>query len=284
MIRYGFLLFAVTLFQDILCLSKIEVRIPQYIQTGETADLICSYYLDSHSLYSVKWYKGRHEFYRYMPDDHPPVKVFPIKGMKINMTASDHVRVVLEDVETKLSGVYLCEVTITPTFYAMAESANMTVIDFPASGPEISSARQQYQVGEIAHLTCTVRRSSPPSELFWFINDEPVHEMFVSGENRGGTSEDQQVLELSFSMTASHFINNKVKLKCLATIAGLYWRTAEITLSQEHPQLKELLHEGGTDKSGSISGGGNLSSSLLTFLLIVALAQIAVQQIQNKRF
>ena len=44
------------------------------------------------------------------------------------MTASDHVRVVLEDVVTKLTGVYLCEVTITPTFYAMAESANMTVI------------------------------------------------------------------------------------------------------------------------------------------------------------
>ena len=44
------------------------------------------------------------------------------------MTASDHVRVVLEDVVTKLTGVYLCEVTITPTLYAMAESANMTVI------------------------------------------------------------------------------------------------------------------------------------------------------------
>ena len=26
-------------------------------QAGDTADLICSYYLDSHNLYSVKWYK-----------------------------------------------------------------------------------------------------------------------------------------------------------------------------------------------------------------------------------
>ena len=31
-----------------------------------------------------------------------------------------------------------------------------------------------FQVGETAHLTCSVQTSSPPSELSWFINDEPV--------------------------------------------------------------------------------------------------------------
>ena len=30
------------------------------------------------------------------------------------------------------------------------------------------------QVGETAHLSCTVQRSSPPSLLSWYINDEPV--------------------------------------------------------------------------------------------------------------
>ena len=44
------------------------------------------------------------------------------------MTASDHVRVVLDKVQTKLTGTYLCEVTVTPTFFALAESANMTII------------------------------------------------------------------------------------------------------------------------------------------------------------
>ena len=28
-----------------------------YAQAGDSADLVCSYYLDSHQLYSVKWYK-----------------------------------------------------------------------------------------------------------------------------------------------------------------------------------------------------------------------------------
>ena len=76
-----------SLFADISSLSKIEVRIPRYIQAGDTADLICSYYLDSHNLYSVKWYKGRHEFYRFMPNEKPPVKTFPVKGMKINVSS-----------------------------------------------------------------------------------------------------------------------------------------------------------------------------------------------------
>ena len=69
-------------------LSKIDLRIPRYVQAGDSADLVCSYYLDSHNLYSVKWYKGRHEFYRFMPQESPPVRVFPVKGMKINVSLS----------------------------------------------------------------------------------------------------------------------------------------------------------------------------------------------------
>ena len=67
-------------------LSNINVRIPEYIQTGESADLTCSFNLGGDDLYSVKWYKGRHEFYRYMPNERPKIKIFPVKGMKINVS------------------------------------------------------------------------------------------------------------------------------------------------------------------------------------------------------
>ena len=53
------------------------------------------------------------------------------------MTASDHVRVVLDQVQTKLTGTYLCEVTVTPTFFALAESANMTIIGGLLSDKEL---------------------------------------------------------------------------------------------------------------------------------------------------
>ena len=51
-----------------------------------TPDLTCSYNLGGDTLYSVKWYKGRHEFYRYMPTESPIIKTFPVKNMKINVS------------------------------------------------------------------------------------------------------------------------------------------------------------------------------------------------------
>ena len=48
------------------------------------------------------------------------------------------------------------------------------VSDFPAEGPSIETSRKQYQVGETAHLICTAQRSSPATELSWYINGEPV--------------------------------------------------------------------------------------------------------------
>ena len=69
-------------------LSNLSVRIPEYIQKGQTADLTCSFNLGGDKLYSVKWYKGRHEFYRYMPGQDPIIKTFPVKGMEINVSLS----------------------------------------------------------------------------------------------------------------------------------------------------------------------------------------------------
>ena len=60
-------------------LSNINVRIPEFIQTGESADLTCSFNLGGDDLYSVKWYKGRHEFYRYMPNEQPKIKIFMLE-------------------------------------------------------------------------------------------------------------------------------------------------------------------------------------------------------------
>ena len=67
-------------------MSNLSVRIPEYIQRGDTADLTCSFNLGGDKLYSVKWYKGRHEFYRYMPNETPVIKTFPVKGMEINVS------------------------------------------------------------------------------------------------------------------------------------------------------------------------------------------------------
>ena len=44
------------------------------------------------------------------------------------MTASTQSRVLLENVKVKQSGTYLCEVTVTPGYYALMQFANMTIV------------------------------------------------------------------------------------------------------------------------------------------------------------
>ena len=56
--------FAFFLVAVIDSLSNLSVRIPEFLQKGETADLTCSYNLGGDTLYSVKWYKDSSEFYR----------------------------------------------------------------------------------------------------------------------------------------------------------------------------------------------------------------------------
>jgi hypothetical protein len=46
----------------------------------------------------------------------------------LQATASDQTRVVIEDVQVNFSGTYLCEVTVTPSYFALMQYANMTVI------------------------------------------------------------------------------------------------------------------------------------------------------------
>ena len=61
---------------------------------------------------------------------------------------------------------------------------NVCLADFPSSGPSISSQRQQYQVGETAHLTCSAPKSKPPTLLAWYINGEPVSERRLQASPR----------------------------------------------------------------------------------------------------
>lgn len=60
------------------------MNVPRAVERGEDANFICNYNLDAdQTLYSVKWYKGRREFYRFTPNEIPPMKTFPIPGISV---------------------------------------------------------------------------------------------------------------------------------------------------------------------------------------------------------
>merc|ERR1712227_891107 len=133
----------------------------------------------------------------------------------------------------------------------------------------------------------SVQTSSPPSELSWFINDEPAHEIYVSRIYQpkpydvNGKKDSVQSLELSFPVTTTHFHNNKVRLKCLATIAGLYWKTADVTLTQEYPKL---LHtkDGPPSNSPISSRSSEMVSDYFLIFKILLIGTFTIIHILNR--
>lgn len=65
-----------------------EVRIPNHTVRNSTARLECHYDMDGEELYSVKWYKDGHEFYRYIPRSMPPALVFELPGINVDVSGT----------------------------------------------------------------------------------------------------------------------------------------------------------------------------------------------------
>lgn len=56
------------------------------MQRGQLATLRCHYDTEEAPLYSVKWYRGRHEFYRYSPSELPNNKIFPFGEIHVDVS------------------------------------------------------------------------------------------------------------------------------------------------------------------------------------------------------
>lgn len=59
---------------------------PPSVRRGQHATFICSYDLGDLQLYSVKFYRGNHEFYRYSPSELPTSKVFQFVGFNVDVS------------------------------------------------------------------------------------------------------------------------------------------------------------------------------------------------------
>lgn len=69
-----------------LALRIVHVTVPNAVQSGNNATLVCEHDTEGDTLYSVKWYKGRREFFRYTPKEIPAVKIFSMPGISIDVS------------------------------------------------------------------------------------------------------------------------------------------------------------------------------------------------------
>ncbi|XP_026475713.1 uncharacterized protein LOC113380863, partial [Ctenocephalides felis] len=50
--------------KEVKCLRNVVMTIPEAVPSGESVVLQCHYDLEGDPLYTVKWYRGRSEFFR----------------------------------------------------------------------------------------------------------------------------------------------------------------------------------------------------------------------------
>ncbi|CAG7784941.1 unnamed protein product [Allacma fusca] len=249
---------------------KIILEVPRWAKVGGTVTMHCKYDVGGEPVYQVKWYKGNKEFYRYVPKESPPVKIFPFAGLHLDLSRSNASAITLNKLDLSMKGTYSCEVsTDYPDFLTDVKSSILDVVAFPESGPTISKLKSTYSVGDMVEANCTSYRSKPFANLTWFINSELVKPQFLVPpggfrikENPMETSQ----LNLRFQLRPEHFrANGRVTMKCTARIYDYYHNSSEATIFEaDNPKLSSVVDNtsSSSGSSGNIRGDKNSSSSL----------------------
>ncbi|XP_067009532.2 uncharacterized protein [Anabrus simplex] len=223
-----------------LGLRDVRVVVPTAILRGETAVLWCHFNLQGDSLYSVKWYKGRREFYRFTPKEDPPMKIFPIQGLYVDRTRSNDTQLTLNNMEPSMSGRYSCEVSAdAPSFHTSLVSGDLEVVEVPYDRPVISGVRTRYRLGDKLRSNCSSSWSRPAAKLTWLVNDVQAspHQLVHYPIRREEESDrESSQLGLQLPVKPHHFETGRLKIRCIASIHDVYWQSTEKSVEEDRPK------------------------------------------------
>ncbi|KAF4528144.1 hypothetical protein B566_EDAN012932 [Ephemera danica] len=109
-------------------MKNVSVISPGAVPLGNPIQMECHFDLEGDQLYAVKWYKGKKEFYRFIPNEVPQSKVFPLPGVNVDLSQSDKHRVTISDATFNLSGRYRCEVSADLSFDTALVTTSIDVV------------------------------------------------------------------------------------------------------------------------------------------------------------
>ncbi|XP_063992475.1 uncharacterized protein LOC135170507 isoform X2 [Diachasmimorpha longicaudata] len=250
---------------------KVTAQIPKEAEVSHGVEMSCQWEIrEGKSLYSVKWYKDGHEFFRYKPINHPRIQTFPQPGVKLDKISSRENAIRLMDVSFTSTGQYKCEVsTEGPAFATAFKTGNLTVISLPKLGPEITGLSSHYAVGENVTANCTAWPSIPRADLHWTINGilvPPEHTIVYPSlypPSSGGVS---NTLGLRLEAEDHHFINGVVKIRCLASV-GSHRKESERHVQMAHVNNQRLS---AGDLRGAARGiAHRITTNTLLIMLII---------------
>ncbi|XP_020812958.1 uncharacterized protein LOC110187823 [Drosophila serrata] len=181
---------------------------PPAVRRGQSAALRCDYQLDGAPLYSIKFYRGQMEFYRYTPGEYPPTKVFPYPGIRVDENGSNATMVHIRNVSFGLSGPFSCEVTADAPLYSTSTAyAQMQVVEYPEKRPQLFTEHTRYEPGDVLRANCSTLPSRPRAELRFTINNIPV------------STEETQYIRSVDNLIASR-LSLKLQLQAVHFVAG----------------------------------------------------------------
>ena len=85
--------------------------------------------MEGDKLYSIKWYRNGHEFYRYIPSDNPSTTIFNGNGINVDKSQSSEEEILLRSVDLDTTGMYRCEISgEAPLFQTASREAVLAVV------------------------------------------------------------------------------------------------------------------------------------------------------------
>ncbi|XP_050674182.1 uncharacterized protein LOC126971802 [Leptidea sinapis] len=268
-------------------LELLELRVPTHVPLGTRAALSCKWQLGpADILYSVKWYKDGKEFFRHVPRDIETRRKFMLPGVDVEESSPNGANVTLAPAVVETGGRYRCEVSgERPLFPTVSDHSDMIIVALPESGPVITGSRLRYHVGDRVQVNCTSGRSRPATRLAWYINGEPAPAVAVLTPEHQNHDDGLETtsLALDFKVKPKHFRKGDLKLKCLATIATVYWRSNEESVQGErlkgYARSRELSENSRADRVQAVgkSGDGPVLSLGSRILLLIVIMHLPIK-------
>lgn len=256
-------------------LRGMRILASEAVLRGQPVFLSCDYDLEEASLYSIKWYLNDQEFYRYVPKESPPTRVFALPGLHVDVSNSDSHGVMLLNASRPLTGQYKCEVSAdAPLFHTDIRSTHLTVVESPISGPEIHAEKSRYSSGETIRANCTSPPSYPPANITWYLNEQlaensAVYQVEPGGSSLKSSSPSGSGHKASVSRLQLEAGSGKLRIRCESSLFNVYRGTSQILeLRQDSPRPASVLGPGSVDNGASL---GVLHSLLIRTLAIMVL-------------
>ncbi|KAK4317231.1 hypothetical protein Pmani_011675 [Petrolisthes manimaculis] len=234
----------ITLLQMILGVTQgiriTKLEVPKALAEGDSGILECVWNDEGDHVYSLKWYQGINEFYRWTPLETPEVKTFPTRHFSVDKRVSERGRILVHNVTLAAAGNYRCEVSgEAPTFKTSFSTAQIRVIHLPDGMPEITSkTRQPYRVNEVVSVTCISHGGRPPPTLTFYINQQRAQGQWNGEEvivNRS-TGQHTTLKHFKFLLRPSLAQDGILIVKCVASYTDLYYESSERYFNVEIPR------------------------------------------------